>query len=161
MPSDHTIFVNSTKAILLERLAFSSSLPVGVWQNRGTRPDVLVLQEPSFGRAQVEGKRNFQGFYTQAYMVECKIDSEDLKKSAYQLLLAVVEFSGLGMLDLNHGGLRPSLAIPTTLRDSMQREGSFDRAVSVYRELNFGLFIVDLDSQDFEWVLPPGSFMAR
>ena len=143
LPNPHTSFVNNTRSILLERLQYSSALPVGAWQNRFTRPDILVLQEPLFGRPPIEGKKWFQGFYTHAHMVECKVDSNDLKKAPYQLLLASLSFSGQGMLDLHHGGLRPSLAVPNSLKESMEAEGSFSRAVSIFRELNFGLFVVD------------------
>lgn len=160
MPSQHTVFQNNTKSILLSKLQFSRALPIGAWQNRFTRPDVLITQDPLWGRAQDPGKRGFNGFYTEAFMVECKIEARDLEKSPFQLLLAVMAFRGNGMLDLRHGGLRPVLAMPTTLRDSMEAAGTFQRVVKIFEELAFGIFVVDVPAMDFEPIRWPGTFMS-
>lgn len=93
-------------------------------------------------------------------MVECKIEEGDLQNSPFQLLLAVVAFRGNGMLDLHHGGLRPVLAIPTTLRDSMEAAGTLQRVVKIFEELAFGIFVIDVPAMNFDPISWPGSFMS-
>ncbi|HEV2138570.1 MAG TPA: hypothetical protein VGR53_06980 [Nitrososphaerales archaeon] len=156
----HQQFMSDTKSILLSRLAYARSFPVGSWVNRFTRPDIVIVQEPASGRPDIQGVKSHQGFYDQVYLVECKINPRDLENAPYQLLLAMGSFRGQGMLDLAHGGVRPTLAVPRSLEESMNAEGAFNQVIEIFRELHFGLIIVDQERRDYTSLLWSESFMG-
>jgi len=159
--SHHQQFVADTQSVLLDKLAYSRLLPVGSWANRFTRPDILILQEPMSGRPPIEGKHAYQGLYEQAYLIECKVDGNDLEKAPYQLLMAALSFEGQGLLDLHHGGIRPVLAIPTGLRSEMVAQSRLNEAIEVFRELRFGFLVVDVSRTSYEALLTPTSFIGH
>ncbi|HEV2225692.1 MAG TPA: hypothetical protein VGR56_02675 [Nitrososphaerales archaeon] len=129
--------------------------------NGATRPDVLIVQEPAFGRKSSAGQFAIQALYDQLYVIECKIDPEDLKNSPYQLIMALHTFTGQGSFDLHHGGVRPLVAIPPALVATLKRRREFSILFRILKELNFGLFVIDRRSRRFRIISFPGSFLGR
>ena len=138
-------------------LAYAEDYPVGSWMNRYTRPDLFILQHSSIGKEPMKGEA-WIGTYDRYLLVECKVALEDTPNAAFQLLMALVSVGSLEDLDFHHGGLGPILAIPTKLRDVIEKRGLLKELEDILSELDFGLIAVDKRRKSVEWVLRPGSF---
>jgi len=154
----HQKFVETTKKTLTETLAFAETFPVGSWMSRYTRPALFIVQQSAVGKEPTKGKECWIGTYDRYFIVECKVGLQDIPNAIFQLLMALLSIRSLQDLDFHHGGLAPVLAIPAGLRHLAEKRGLLKELQDVFRELNFGLIVVDNGRRSIEWLLMPSSF---
>ncbi len=156
----HQKFVQTTKRLLTGSLAYADDYPVGSWMRGYARPDLFIVQRSSIGMRHLKKKKAWIGTYGRFFIIECKVSLDDVPNGLFQLLIALVSIGDLQDLDFHHGGLGPTLAISSRLRENMERKGLLKELQEIFAELSFGLVIVDTKNESVEWILHPGSFLG-